>query len=253
MFNCYLLCIANGWEKNDRMLKSKKYYFIIGIYFLFSIFILIIPYFKNINLNRIASLLFLNFSRFEILGLSKLSIKYIVMFIVFFHITFYQRLSIITENTSYLSMVIHKTYKRKIVKSFVLKNLIEFSKLYFIIMFWIFVFGMGICLINHVEFEIMTFIHILIYIMKYVCFIFIMYTIHQIRSIIKNSSYLSLLFYVLFILFLICDMAFCTSLLTLSNSIMSELIWCVFIMFVTLLLLCIIIYQFLSVKEIYND
>lgn len=253
MFNCYLLCIASRWEKNDRMLKSKKYFFIIGVYFLFSIVVLIIPYFKDINLNKIVSLLFLDFSCFEILGLSRLSIKYIIMFIVFFHITFYWRLSIITENSSYLSMAMHKIDKKKIMKSIILKNLIEFSKLYFIIVSWIFICGMSICLINHIDFETMIFIHFLIYIMKYICFIFIMYTIHQIRSIIKNSSYISLLFYIFFILFLICDMTFFTSLMTLSNSIINELIWCVFIMSITLVLLCIIIYQFLSVKEIYND
>ena len=235
------------------MIKSKKYVFLISVYFMFTIMILILPYFKNINLDKISTLMFLNFSQFENLRLSKLSMKYIVIFIIFFHIVFYQRLSIVTENTSYLSMAIHKQKKIRTIKNIITNNFFDFGILYFISAFWIFVFGMAISIIEHIHFEYDIYIHILIYLIKYIVFIYTLYTVYQIISIIKNSSYLSLFSYVLFMICLIGDMVFGFHIITLSNSISNEFIWLLYIAVFVSILLFITIFQFLNAKEIYND
>lgn len=215
----------------------------------------VMPYnaFKNINLDKISTLIFLNFSQFKNLRLSKLSIKYIVIFIVFFHIVFYQRLSIVTENTSYLSMLMHKQKKMKTIKDILLKNFIDFGFLYFIIIVWIFVFGITISIMEQIDFEYSVYVHILIYLIKYITFIYAMYTIYQIISIIKNSPYLSLLSYIIFMICLIGDMAFGSHIITLSNSISNEFIWLLYIVILVSIILFITIYQFLNTKEIYND
>lgn len=247
------LCHAKKWENDDRMIRNKKDYLLISICFLFSVIVLILPYFKDMNLDKISTLIFLNFDNFEKLGLSKLSMKYIAIFIMFFHITFYQRLSIVSENTSYLSMSMHKKGKKKSINDIVLQNIVESIKLYIFIIFWMIIFGLGIYFVRHIEIEWFVLIRLIIYLMKYIYILTMMSCIYQIISIMNNTSYLSLLYYSLFIFSFIIDMTFDFHIITLSNSIIIELTYFIIVTITISLILFLTIYQFINTKEVYND
>ena len=106
-------------------MKNKFIYSEIIIYFIFMILFLIRPYYE-LSFETITSLLFLKLDYFQKLNLDKLPIKYLIGFIIFLYITFYQRLSIIYENNTYFSMVIHKMNKKDYNKHLFLKNVKDF-------------------------------------------------------------------------------------------------------------------------------
>lgn len=229
-------------------MKNKFIYSEIIIYFIFMILFLIRPYYE-LSFETITSLLFLKLDYFQKLNLDKLPIKYLIGFIIFLYITFYQRLSIIYENNTYFSMVIHKMNKKDYNKHLFLKNVKDFIYLWLstvMIIFIIFHFNQRYLNYNMV-------IHMIIYLFKYYSLLFSITYIYQMKSTIKNNSYFLILLYCLLICFLMIDMSFQTHIITLSDSLNNEVLWLLILCIINLLFILMTRFQFLKAKEIYND
>ena len=95
------------------MIKKIRIYIVIGLYFMFIYFFVINPYFVNSSIDVISAILFLNFNTFERLGIDKFDMQYLIMFILFYHIIIYPKLSELSNNSSLGRMSLHKVGKRQ--------------------------------------------------------------------------------------------------------------------------------------------
>lgn len=232
-------------------MKDKLLYGEIIIYFIFVIIFLISPHF-HLTYQTVTTLIFLNFDHFKNLCLDRFSVKYLMSFIIFIYMTFYQRLSILYENNTYFGMIIHKMSRKQYVKIMFIQNIKDYISLY---LFTIIIL-MSILIAFYfnkqcIEYEI--FLHLIIYLLKYYSLLFSITYIYQLRSTIKNNSYFLFLLYCLLIIFLIMDVTFHTHIITLSYSLNNELFWLLILNVIEILFISFIIFQFLNTKEINND
>lgn len=235
------------------MSKKNKIYIEIGLYFIFIYFFVINPYFDKANIDVVSAILFLNFNTFEILDVNKFNMQYLIMFILFYHIIIYPKVSELSNSSSFLSMSLHKLGKKKQIKNILFDTFKYVGMIYFYILFFTTIFGIIVSILNNGVFEYTVFFQIVVYLIKYLSFIFTIISINQIIGMIKEFPYFVLQSYLLLIILLMNDMFLDLGIITLSSSIINEFFRLIIVIFIEGVGVIITIYKFLKIKEINND
>ncbi len=235
------------------MIKKIRIYIVIGLYFMFIYFFVINPYFVNSSIDVISAILFLNFNTFERLGIDKFDMQYLIMFILFYHIIIYPKLSELSNNSSFVSMSLHKLGKRKQLFHIFSDNFKYVIMIYFYILLCAVIFETIVSILNNSVFEYKILIRIAIYLIKYLSFIFTVISVNQIIGIIKEYPYFILQSYFLFVILLMNDMILDLSIITLSSSVINEFFRLIITVSIEGIVIIITVYKFLKIGEIYND
>lgn len=125
--------------------------------------------------------------------------------------------------------------------------------IYFYILFCTTIFGIIVSILNNEVFEYTVFFQIVVYLIKYLSFIFTIISINQIIGMIKEFPYFVLQSYLLLIILLMNDMFLDLGIITLSSSIINEFFRLIIVIFIEGVGVIITIYKFLKIKEINND
>lgn len=224
------------------------------VLFLFCYFLLIIPYFRIHNLDMVVRIIFLDFNSFQQYSLSKFSMQYLIMFLLFFQITFHQNLAVVSENTSYSSMFLNRIGKKGMLRMVVQNNISRIFSLYLITILSFVIISLIAGVRNHATFlQYDVFLHLAIYLWKYYSFVFILLFLYQVMYIIKESSYYILYSYFLMIGLLIIDFSLGTHLISYAKTIQSELSYLMLSLVAEWIVISIIMKRFSTIKEVYHD
>lgn len=175
------------------------------------------------------------------------------MFILFYHIIIYPKVSELSNSSSFLSMSLHKLGKKKQIKNILFDTFKYVGMIYFCILFCTTIFGIIVSILNNEVFEYTVFFQIVVYLIKYLSFIFTIISLNQIIGMIKEFPYFVLQSYLLLIILLMNDMFLDLGIITLSSSIINEFFRLIIVIFIEGVGVIITIYKFLKIKEINND
>lgn len=234
------------------MMKNKKLYLEIGIWFLFVMLLIIVPVLKDVNFENVISVLFLNYTTFDNLEITVYNPRYMIVFISFFHIICFQKLSVIINNPSFISMHLHKQTKKKQFQRITK----ELGKDTILLLFTIFGYLLVICSTFYVMekgFAYEKIIVLLVNLIKYCMLIFLIQLIGNILCIMKDMSYFYVKVYVIVILLIYNDISFNCHIVTLSSNIYQEIMWLTIICCITGITILMIRNQYLKIKEVYYD
>ena len=225
------------------------------IFFIISYVIFLLPIFTGMDFLHHLNILFLSFNEFEEIGLVKFNPQYLILFCLMFYLLYHQQLSIINENSSFLSMGIHKMKKRKIFASILIEsgvdNLIIFmSSVLSIAIIYI---GSTILFNNEFNYDINQIIKVVVYLVKFDFYLFTMIVLLRILNLIKMSNYYTLMSYLGVFVLIGIDFTFKTSLITIAKVWQSELVFAGFMIGINLIILTILYFKIYRGKELYND
>lgn len=225
------------------------------IFFIISYVIFLFPIFTGMDFLHHLNILFLSFNEFEEMGLMKFNPQYLILFCLMFYLLYHQQLSIINENSSFLSMGIHKMKKNKIFASILIEsgvdNLIIFvSSILSITIIYI---GSTILLNNEFNYDINQIIKVVVYLVKFDFYLFTMIVLLRILNLIRMSNYYTLIPYLGVFVLIGIDFTFKTSLITIAKVWQSEIIFAGFMIGINLFILAILYFKIYRGKELYND
>lgn len=236
-------------------LRKRKIIISVSLLFIIAFLLVLLPIYQDGYSIRLTEVLFLNFDKFSIYQLNKFNPQMLIMFVLIFYIIYHQQISIINENTSFLSMELHKKQKKKIVFDIVIESIKDNLLIYFVGIVTILSLTLSFDFIVHSQFTIISnqLIKILIYFLKFEVFVASMIIIIRILNMIKASHYYIIISYLIFVFLLMFDYVFDTSFITISNTIFDELMYLA-IMIIINLAIGITLYKHLyNGKELYND
>jgi len=239
-------------------LKKRKLIITISIFFIVVYWIILYPLLRdidNIDLFKLVDILFLNFSEFAFFNLNKFNPQFLILFVFMFYIMYHQQISVVSENTSFLSMVIHKRQKYDIIKMIMLEsmkdNFVIFSTSILSILITNtisnIIFG-GIS-----GFNIMQIIKTIIYLIRYLMCVFSMVSLVRIKELMKVGSYDLVIPYIIIIVFMMVDFVLGTSLITISSGLISEIIYLVIVLVISIIAFIITKNKVNNSKEVCND
>lgn len=235
------------------MNKYIKIFIEIGLFIIFVYYFMIFPYFDNISIDVVSAIIFICFNKFQLLGIDKFNFQYLFMFLLFFHIILYPKISLLSNNTSYLSMSLHKLGKKIQIKRILLDNFKYVGSVYTYLLTATFIMGLFFAITNNFTFETEKLIQIAVYLLKYLSYIYTIISIYQVICIIKEHPYFILQSYFLLIILLFNDLFLNLSLITLSSTIIDEVLGLMINLGFESILIGITVYKFFKTKEIYND
>lgn len=96
-------------------LNKKKVIISIVLFFSFAYFFFWLPLKFDVSFIYGTNIIFLNFSVFETYNLETFNIKYLTLFFLFFYLVYHQQISVINENTSFISMYMNKKVRKKLL------------------------------------------------------------------------------------------------------------------------------------------
>ena len=237
-------------------LKKRKLIISVSLIFTLSILIVLLPIYQDGCYIALMDILFLNFDKFSIYQLDKFNPQILIMFILIFFVIYHQQISNINENTSFLSMELHKKQKREIIFGIMIESFKDNLLIYIVGVATILLLTISLDFIVLSQFTFISeqLIKILIYFLKFETFITSMTIIIRILNIIKTSYYYTIVSYFIFILLLMIDYVFGTSFITISNTIINELLYSL-IMLIGNLVIGVILYRVICSdrKELFND
>lgn len=237
-------------------LKKRKIIISVSLLFTISILIVLLPIYQDGCYIALMDILFLNFDKFSIYQLDKFNPQILIMFILIFFVIYHQQISNINENTSFLSMELHKKQKWEIFFGIVIESLKDNLLIYIVGVATILLLTISLDFIVLSQFTFISeqLIKILIYFLKFETFITSMTIIIRILNIIKTSYYYTIVSYFIFVLLLMIDYIFGTSFITISNTIINELLYSL-IMVIGNLVIGMILYRVICSdrKELFND
>lgn len=237
-------------------LKKRKLIVSVSLIFTISILIVLLPIYQDGCYIALMDILFLNFDKFSIYQLDKFNPQILIMFILIFFVIYHQQISNINENTSFLSMELHKKQKREIIFCIMIESFKDNLLIYIVGVATILLLTISLDFIVLSQFTFISeqLIKILIYFLKFETFITSMTIIIRILNIIKTSYYYTIVSYFIFVLLLMIDYVFGTSFITISNTIIDELLYSL-IMLIGNLVIGMILYRVICSdrKELFND
>ena len=237
-------------------LKKRKLIISVSLIFTISILIVLLPIYQDGCYIALMDILFLNFDKFSIYQLDKFNPQILIMFILIFFVIYHQQISNINENTSFLSMELHKKQKREIIFGIMIESFKDNLLIYIVGVATILLLTISLDFIVLSQFTFISeqLIKILIYFLKFETFITSMTIIIRILNIIKTSYYYTIVSYFIFVLLLMIDYVFGTSFITISNTIIDELLYSL-IMVIGNLVIGMILYRVICSdrKELFND
>lgn len=191
---------------------------IVLFYTFLSIF-MIIPLFHNLTFDQFSGLLYLNYDVFPSLQLEKFNIQFMIMFVLLFYILYFQQISILNENVSFLSMAFYREKKKETINRLLLMQFKSILKLYLYncICFLLF------CSLIVEDPALIEILKVFIYLFKYSCIIFVVVIAFQIISLLKTHSFEIVISFFMFILTMVTDVLFDLHLITYSNDINYEI------------------------------
>lgn len=235
--------------------RRKRLAFSVFVFFAIAYLIFLLPIFPKIDFLHLLNILFLSFNEFEALGLSKLNPQYFILFFMMFYTLYQQQLSVINENTSFLSMGLHKMKKKRIILNIFIENgydnMIVFVSSIITIVFIYFLSALLLDITIRVDFD--QIFKIILYLVKFDLYLFVMIVMIRILNIIRMSNYYILIPYVGLVVFAMFDYGLGTSLITIAKTWQMELIFFGFMIGLSLLILVILYFKIYRGKEIYND
>lgn len=228
-------------------------------YFLFSILIFVMPLIETVgnSPNNILDVIFLNFNMFSNLNLDKFDVKLLIMFSVLFFIIYNSHISSIDEETSFSSMILYRTGKIGYIKyslSENLKNFLEDSCL-IAVSLAVSILMMGIIFhFQGLDVMLNGGLRSIIYIIRYNLVVATVIYLVKFGNMVIKSQYILIIPYVIYISVLMIDFSFTTSIITISSSIVSELVYLLVICVSSIIIRVFLHVYFQKFKEVYiND
>lgn len=236
-------------------LDKKKIIGSIYLFFVISYLLFLLPALNGIDYTKMLNVLFLNFSVFESFQLSKFNPQFIIVYTGLFYIVYHMQISVISENTSYMSMVLHKKKRTNIFQT----SLRESGMDNLILLLTAMISIVLVNIIDHVIYrngsamDMMQMMKICFFLLKYMMYVLGMVLFIRVSGILKQSNYRIMLPYALFVFLLINDYVFGSSLITMAGTLETEMKFTL-VMFVFMSSILIILYIRLKIsKEICND
>lgn len=237
-------------------LKKRKIIISVSLIFTISILIVLLPIYQDGCYIALMDILFLNFDKFSIYQLEKFNPQILIMFILIFFVIYHQQISNINENTSFLSMGLHKKQKKEIIFDIVTESFKDNLLIYLVGIATILILTFSLDFIVSSQFTITSeqLVKILIYFFKFEVFVASMTIIIRILNMIKTSYYYTIVSYLIFVFLLMIDYVFDTSFITISNTVFNELLYSL-IMLIGNLVIGMILYRVICSdrKELFND
>ncbi|MGL5979209.1 MAG: hypothetical protein ACRCZJ_09475 [Erysipelotrichaceae bacterium] len=199
--------------------------------------------------------LFLQFDSFESFQLQKFNPQMLIVFLLFFYVAYHQQLSIINENSSFLSMELHKKQKKTIIFDIVKESIQDNLWIYFTgsltILMLSLLFDAFFLSINFTFSE--QHIIVVLYFLKFIMFITSSIILIRLLTLVRPSNYYAILTYAVFMILILLDFVFSTNFITISNRMVDEVRYLLFMTLINLGLGLFISISFMKGKELYHD
>ncbi len=175
----------------------------------------------DLNIEMIFNIMLLNFKEYQLLKIQELNIQHISLVICMFIVLFQQSLNIVSENISFSRMYIYKINRNSYLKMIILKYLKLISKLFCFAMISMFLFLLFLEVIVKIDVKLnMQIINIIIFFIKNLSLIFMLYYSYEVLSTITSIEYFILYAYIVYFIFLLVDFFSKSSFITYSDNIL---------------------------------
>ncbi|MEG0176594.1 hypothetical protein [Anaerorhabdus sp.] len=223
--------------------------------FLIGYFLFLLPQHVDIPYIDSYHLQFLNYDIYAQFGYFKGSMSFIVLFILLFYFIYHSQISVLSENTSYLSMVFTRFKRKEIIYAVLKDSLIDNGIAYIT----------GICCVilldiisnfivyRMIMFSLIEYVMFSIYYFKIIIYIYVITSGLRLMTFVKNTGRYTIYGYIGFIVALMLDLFLNTRFIGMSCSASQTIIWCLVDSLLSLFILYRVIRKFLKEKEFYYD